>query len=305
MTRWNGKRRIAACLSPLVVAALACSLLPGGNPTSPNTSSTQAAAAITAAANQIATDNAAATGVAAAAGLPSPTQPPAPSAAATTAPTVASSATALTAAATSTATPAPSAAGSLTATAGGPVAQRVDPCSLVQSAEVQALVGVEMAPPRAQNGGCVFADAATGVTAGLVVFAVPASQTQYFLQQYESQLKAGGVKIDATAVPKLNADIQAGDTVASVNDLAAMALGQPSYKANKVDGLGSVALWSWNPVGKYLFGSLVTAQPGDLVGLVLVVGAPAKEADAQAALKQIASRILGRLPAKFTVIGAR
>ncbi len=302
MTHSYNHRPLAVSLALLLAAALACS--PLASPAAPSGAPlTQAAATITAAANVIVTSRAAATLHALG---PTPAPPTsAPAAAATAAASAAASATPgatlvpTTAASPSTADP--GATGTAASTPGGAVV--VDPCSLITAAEVQSLLGVALKTPKVQNGGCLFVDAATGFTQGLALYAVPASQTQYFFEQYVAELKFSGIKIDSTATDKLNADIAGGDTVASLNDLLAMAVGQPSFHAVKLDGVGSAALWSWNAAGNQQAATLFAAKPGALVGLVLAAGASAKETDVQPPVQTIVSRTLVNLPANFTVSG--
>jgi len=295
MTRWNAnRRRRSALLLPLLAATLACNALPGGGGPS-SAVVTQAAATTTAAAKLVATQLAA---------LPTsaPSSTKAPVAASPTPPATAPSATALPAEA-STATLAAAATRSSSPTPAPGRAVVLDPCSLIAGDEVQSLTGVAMGKPKPQNGGCAFADAATGNTSGVVIYALPASQSQAFLQQYVTQLKQIVGQVDAALSAKLTQDASAGDMVAAVNDLIAMSVGQAKYKAQKVDGLGSAALWSWNKLGTTQQGVLVAAKPGAVVALVLVGDSAAKEADAQPAMQKIVSRILDGLPANFTVAG--
>jgi hypothetical protein len=279
MTRWYAKRsRLAAFLLPLLAATLACNALT--RPAGPSGALlTQAAATTTAAlaATQL---------VSVRPSAPSPTTPP--TAAANTATTVPSPTSLATTA--GTATPAP----------GGAVV--LDPCSLITGDEAQSLTGVAMSKAKPQNGGCVFADAAAGINSGVVIYALPPSQSQAFLQQYVTQLKQIGVQVDAAVATRLNQDIAAGDLVAAVNDLIAMSAGQSKYNAHKLDGLGSAALWSWNKSGTAQQGVLIAARPGALVALILISDS-AKEADAQPAMQKLVSRILEGLPASFTVAG--
>src|SRR5258708_5581514 len=85
------------------------------------------------------------------------------------------------------------------------------------------------------------APAATGASSGVVIYALPGSQSQAFLNQFVPSLKSSGVNVDPALVTKFNQDTAAGDTVAAVNDLVAMTANQPKYRAHQVNGIGSVA----------------------------------------------------------------
>jgi len=286
------RRLLGTLLLPLLAASLACSALSGGG-TSGGAALTQAAATITAAAKQAATAQAAVPTTALI-----PTQAPTAAGTATTAASATAAATATLAPAATATTAASSTA---EATSGGPVV--LDPCTLLTVDQAHSLTGVAMGTPKAQNGACLIADAATSQTVGAIVYALPASQAQSFFSQWVPSLKASGVTVDAKAAAKLDQDSAAGDTVAAVNDMIAMSINQPKFKAQKVDGLGSAALWTWNTVLGSQQGLLVTARPGAMVALGLITGASTKEADAQPAMHQIMSGILANLPDKFTVAG--
>jgi hypothetical protein len=298
MLRSHGNRRLLATLVlPLLAASLACSTLTGG---SAGAALTQAAATVNAAANPAATAQAAVP-TSAPILTQAPTAEP-PTAAST--PTVAPGATTLATEAV-TGTPAgadtPTTSSTAPATPGGAVV--LDPCTLFTVAEAQSLTGVPMGTPKPQSGSCVIADAATGQSSGVVVYALPASQAQAFLNQFVPSLKQSGVTVPAALEAKLTQDTTAGDMVAAVNDLLAMSLNQPKFKAEKLEGVGSAALWSWNTVLTLQEGLLVAAKPGAVVALALIAGASAKEADAKPAMQQLVGRILDGLPASFTVAG--
>jgi hypothetical protein len=293
MTRSHGKRRLlGTLLLPLLAATLACSALTG--PAGPSGAVlTQAAATVTAAAHVAATALAAAPTTA-------PILTEAPTAATT--PTTAPGATALATEA-STATLGPSAADTLTPEPGEAVV--LDPCTLISSGEVASLMGVTAGTPKPQFGGCEFLGAGTSISSVVVLYALPASQSPSFFQQNLLYLRISDVRVDAAASAKFDADVQAGDTVASLDDLIAMSLGQPKFNAQKVDGLGSAALWSWNSnaARNSQNGDLLVARPGVVVSLRLIVGSSITEAGARPLIQPIVKRILANLPASFTVPG--
>ncbi len=299
MTRWNGKHDwLLAFVLPLLAATLACNALSGpAGPGPANGLLTQAAATITAAAKLEATAQAAAPTSAT-----SPTQAPTVAVAtAASSPAAVPSATTAPTQAAVTATPETAASGTPAATAAN--AAVVDPCRLITVDEAQAFVGVSVGTPQQKGAGCLFLDAATGFTYEVIVYALPASQSQSYVQQSVAQLKSFNVKVDPAAETKLNQDVTANDTVAAVNDLIGMSVGQANYTAQKLDGLGSTALWAWNKYAKLQQASLTTAKPGVVVALLVVVGLSAKEADLQPAMQKTVSHILDGLPASFTVAG--
>ncbi len=182
----------------------------------------------------------------------------------------------------------------------GPVA--LDPCSLMSQAEAEALLGARSAKPTVQNGACLFAEAQARVTV-VNVYAYPPEQAQQVFQGHVFLLQGYRVKIDPAALDKLKADSAAGDVVASLNDLADMAVGQSNYRAEKVDGLGRAALWSWNAAGTVQQAYLLAAKPGAVAGLELVLSASSQEASTKQAVVEIVRRILAGLPESFTVAG--
>ena len=290
MTRWTGnRRRLGAFLLPFLAATLACNALT--RPAGPSGAVLTQAAATTTAASLAATQL-----VSVRPSAPSPTAPPTAANTATTAPTATPPATTA-----GTATLAPGASDTPTPALGGVVV--LDPCSLITGDEAQSLTGVAMKQPLPQNGGCVFADAATGITSGVVIYALPPSQAQAFLQQYVAQLKQIVGQVDTALSTRFTQDTAAGDMVAAVNDLIAMSAGQAKYNAQKVDGLGSAALWSWNKSGAAQEGVLIAAKPGAVVALILEAGSSAKEAVAQPVMQKLVGRILDGLPASFRVAG--
>jgi hypothetical protein len=137
--------------------------------------------------------------------------------------------------------------------------------------------------------------------AGIVLYALPASQAGAFLDQYVPNLKQFGVTVDPKLAAQLAKDTQAGDTVAAVNDAIQMSVGQANFSAEKVSGLGSAALWSWNTVLKLQEGFLVAAQPGALVAIVVVGNGTMKEDTLKPAVQSLVSGILAALPPDFAL----
>ena len=283
-------------LLPVVAATLACSLASGGGAPA-SLGLTQAAATVTAAAAQAAT-------LLAGVQTPATTATPAPTELVVDTLTSTARATGTPMAAkrpTSTPTPAAGATGTPTPASSGQV--KLDPCSLMSQAEAEGLLGAKAGKPTLQNGACFFSEAKTRLTV-VDVFAFPAAQAQPTFDAHAFLLQGFHVKIDPAALTKLQADSAAGDMVAALSDLANMAIGHGNYRAEKVDGLGSVALWSWNLVNTRYQAYLLAAKPGALVGIEFVLGASGQEAGTKQAATVIVRRILNGLPANFTVSGA-
>ncbi len=207
-----------------------------------------------------------------------------------------------------TATPAPStpvptpAPPSATATQAPGVSVQLDPCSLMSQAEAEGLLGDKVGKATSQDGACAYADAHTRVDA-VDFYAYPAAQAELVFEAHLFLLQAMHVKVDPAALAKLQKDSAAGETVAALNDLADMAIGQDNYHAERVDGLGRVALWSWNAVSTRQQAYLLAARPGAIVGMELVLGTSSSEASTKQAAIAILRRILTGLPDQFTVMG--
>jgi len=282
------RHRLAALLLPLAAAALACSLLgaparPSGAPLT-QAAATNSAQLPTTAPSQAATAQPAATDTSAPTAAPSDTAAPQ------------DTATAATVAGTAAATAAATAASA--DTPGANTGATVDPCTLVSADEAKAILGVDVGQPKAQaSGGCLIADAATGQSAGIIVFALPAAQAGPFFDQYQAQLQQAKIKFDPT---QLNRDVANGDMVAAVNDVVTITVGQPGFHAQRLAGVGDAAIWSWNSILALQEGTLVAARPHAILGLV-VVGPSLKEGVVQPLLVPIAQRILAALPDSFTV----
>ncbi len=179
---------------------------------------------------------------------------------------------------------------------------QLDPCSLMSQTEAEGLLGAKAGKPTLQNGACLFTEAQARVNV-VSVYAYPATQAQSVLEAHVFLLQAYRVKIDPAALAKLQKDSAAGETVSALNDLADMAIGQAGYHAEKVDGLGRAALWSWNAVSTRQQGFLLAAKPGAVAGMEIVLDASSSEAVTKEALTAIVRRILTGLPDHFTVIG--
>jgi len=268
MIRWHRiQPGLAALLLPCLAATLACAGIGGPN-SAPNVALTQASGTLSAAATQVATT------------LPIATVLAPPTEAATnTAPTAASAAT-------------PIANGSA-----------INPCSLITSADAQPLVGgVAIGPGQYQNQSCLFTNASN--TAEVALFVLPPEQTQAFLAIYLPTLESSAVTIVPELDSKLTQDAAAGDMPAAVNDLLAMFGGTPGYHIQKLEGIGSAALWSWHATDQDQQGALIAGQPGALVALVVIGSPTTQESDDQTQMGTIVRRVLSSLPASFTLAAA-
>jgi hypothetical protein len=274
--RLRTRHWLAALLLPFLAATLACASL-GGPSGAPNAALTQAAGTLSAAATQVATALAITTTL-------GPTPASLPTEAATNpAPTAASAATL-----------------AVTPAANG---SAINPCSLITSAEAQPLVGgVAMGPGKFQNESCVFSNDAN--TAEVALFVLPPAQAQAFLAIYVPALEGNGITVDPAAAKKLTDDAAAGDMPAAVNDLLALTNGMAGYHIEKLDGIGSAALWSWHQVEQDQEGALFAAQPGALVAMIVFGPVTVKETDDQPRMEAIVRRVLSNLPASFTLPAA-
>jgi len=183
----------------------------------------------------------------------------------------------------------------------GPVVQ-LDPCSLLSQAEAESLLGAKANSPTVQNGACVYSEAQKRVTV-VNVYAYPAAQAGSVFEGHVLLLRGYQVTLDPAALARLKADSASGDMVAALNDLTGMAVGQSNYHAEKVDGLGRAALWSWNAVSSVQQAYLLAAKPRAVVGMELVLGPSSQEAATRQAVAAIIQRILTGLPDRFVVPG--
>jgi len=276
MIRWHRiQPGLAALLLPCLAATLACAGIGGPN-SAPNVALTQASGTLSAAATQVATTLPIATVLA-------PTPAP-PTAAATNPASTAASAATL----------------AVTPVANG---SAINPCSLITSADAQPLVGgVAIGPGQYQNQSCLFTNASN--TAEVALFVLPPTQTQAFLAIYVPTLESSAVTIVPELDSKLTQDAAAGDMPAAVKDLLAMYGGTPGYHIQKLEGIGSAALWSWHATDQDQQGALIAGQPGALVALVVIGSPTTQESDDQIQMGTIVRRVLSSLPASFTLAAA-
>lgn len=188
-----------------------------------------------------------------------------------------------------------------TTPAATPTAVVLEPCSLVTSADVEAILGEPASAPRLINGGCTFTNAKDSLYA-FTVAAVQEQEAGGVLQGQAMLLGFAGAKLDEARMNKLKLMAAALDYKGFFNELIAAAEGSPAIQARLIENGGSdLVYWAWLTAQTRRQGAFVALRGATLVNINLVVADTQTEAAMLAASTTLADQIFGRLPARFTL----
>jgi hypothetical protein len=196
--------------------------------------------------------------------------------------------------------PSPTVSLSPTQAAAGSV-EELTPCSLVTTAEVEAILGEPATAPNAVVGGCTFNNAKNSLYA-VSVSAAQDQQTNDILQGQAMLLGFAGVQLDQTRMAKLKTLATALDFKGYFAELVAAAKGVEAAKVRLIDGGGNdVVYWAWLTVQSRRQGAFVAVRGPTLVNINVVVADSQSEKSMLAAYQSLADKIFARLPPKFTL----
>ncbi|MHC1782358.1 MAG: hypothetical protein AB9891_06275 [Anaerolineaceae bacterium] len=177
----------------------------------------------------------------------------------------------------------------------------LDPCSLVTTAEAEAIFSEPSNPPQPMNGMCIF----TNAKDALYMVSVAAAQDQETTSLMEGQTMmvgfAGG-KLDDARMEKIKSMAAALDYKGVFSELVIAAEGLPTLKARLVEDADSdPVFWVWITAQNRRQAAFVAVREWTLVGINLIVSDTQSEESMLAASKLLADRIFERLPVKFTL----
>ena len=179
--------------------------------------------------------------------------------------------------------------------------QELQPCSLITSAEAEAILGEPATAPTVSSGGCAFNNASDSLYA-VSVGVAQAGQAEGILQGQVMLLGFAGVQFDEAKMTRFNNLSDAQDFKTFFTELVAAAQGSTVVKAQLVeDGVNDVVYWAWLTAQSRRQGAFVAVRGKTLVNVNVVVADTKSEQSMLEASKALANKIFDRLPANFTL----
>ena len=190
------------------------------------------------------------------------------------------------------------AAGEVTLGAAQP-GQELQPCSLITSAEAEAILGEPATAPTVSSGGCAFNNASDSLYA-VSVGAAQAGQAEGILQGQVMLLGFAGVQFDEAKMTRFNNLSDAQDFKTFFTELVAAAQGSTVVKAQLVeDGVSDVVYWAWLTAQSRRQGAYVAVRGKTMVNVNVVVADTKPEQSMFEASQALANKIFDRLPTNF------
>lgn len=179
--------------------------------------------------------------------------------------------------------------------------QELQPCSLVTTAEVEAILGEPATAPNVISGGCAFNNAKDSLYA-VSVGAAQDKQADSILQGQAMLLGFAGVQLDQAKMAQLKALSDAQDFKGFFTQLVATAQGSTVAKVQLVeDGVSDVVYWAWLTAQSRKQGAYVAVRGNTLVNVNVVVADTNSEQSMLEASQSLADKIFDRLPANFSL----
>jgi len=179
--------------------------------------------------------------------------------------------------------------------------QELQPCSLVTTAEVEAILGEPATAPTVSSGGCAFNNASDLLYA-VSVGAAQAGQADGILQGQVMLLGFAGVQLDQAKMAHFKLLSDAQDFKTFFTELVAAAQGSTVVKAQLVeDGVNDVVYWAWLTAQSRRQGAFVAVRGKTLANVNVVVADSKSEQSMFEASQALANKIFDRLPANFTL----
>jgi hypothetical protein len=190
------------------------------------------------------------------------------------------------------------AAGEVTPGAAQP-GQELQPCSLITSAEAEAILGEPATAPTVSSGGCAFNNASDSLYA-VSVGVAQAGQAEGILQGQVMLMGFAGVQFDEAKMTRFNNLSDAQDFKTFFTELVAAAQGSTVVKAQLVeDGVSDVVYWAWLTAQSRRQGAYVAVRGKTMVNVNVVVADTKPEQSMFEASQALANKIFDRLPANF------
>jgi hypothetical protein len=182
-------------------------------------------------------------------------------------------------------------------------AANLEPCSLVTTAEVEAILAEPASPPNPVSGGCTF----TNAKDSLYAVSVGAGQDQQAIGLMQGQavlLGFAGAPLDADRMAKLKQLADGLDYKGFFGELVVAAKGSSIIKAQISEGGGNdLVYWAWITAQTRRQGALVVVRGPTMVNINLLVANTRTEESMLAASKALAEEVFKRLPPKFSLSG--
>jgi hypothetical protein len=182
-------------------------------------------------------------------------------------------------------------------------AANLEPCSLVTTAEVEAILAEPASPPNPVGGGCTF----TNAKDSLYAVSVGAGQDQQAIGLMQGQavlLGFAGAPLGADRMAKLKQLADGLDYKGFFGELVAAAKGSSIIKAQISEGGGNdLIYWAWITAQSRRQGALVVVRGPTMVNINLLVADTRTEESMLAASTALAEEIFKRLPSKFSLGG--
>jgi hypothetical protein len=180
-------------------------------------------------------------------------------------------------------------------------AGELEPCSLITSAEAEAILAEPVSAPNAINGACAYNNASDSLHT-ISVAAAQDQQTSGILQGQVMLLGFAGGQLGETRMSKLKALAESLDYEEFFTELVAAAQGSTTFNAKLVEGTDSdLTYWAWINAQSRRQGAFVAVRGQTLVNINLVVGDTQSEESMLKGSISLADAIFGRLPAKFSL----
>ena len=190
------------------------------------------------------------------------------------------------------------AAGEVTPGAAQP-GQELQPCSLITSAEAEAILGEPATAPTVSSGGCAFNNASDSLYA-VSVGVAQAGQAEGILQGQVMLMGFAGVQFDEAKMTRFNNLSDAQDFKTFFTELVAAAQGSTVVKAQLVeDGVSDVVYWAWLTAQSRRQGAYVAVRGKTMVNVNVVVADTKPEQSMFEASQALANKIFDRLPTNF------
>jgi len=195
------------------------------------------------------------------------------------------------------------AAGEVTPGAAQP-GQELQPCSLITSAEAEAILGEPATAPTVSSGGCAFNNASDSLYA-VSVGVAQAGQAEGILQGQVMLMGFAGVQFDEAKMTRFNNLSDAQDFKTFFTELVAAAQGSTVVKAQLVeDGVSDgrqevTSYWAWLTAQSRRQGAYVAVRGKTMVNVNVVVADTKPEQSMFEASQALANKIFDRLPTNF------
>ena len=195
------------------------------------------------------------------------------------------------------------AAGEVTPGAAQP-GQELQPCSLITTAEAEAILGEPATAPTVSSGGCAFNNASDSLYA-VSVGVAQAGQAEGILQGQVMLMGFAGVQFDEAKMTRFNNLSDAQDFKTFFTELVAAAQGSTVVKAQLVeDGVSDgrqevTSYWAWLTAQSRRQGAYVAVRGKTMVNVNVVVADTKPEQSMFEASQALANKIFDRLPTNF------